>query len=59
MDSGDKCPKCNSGRMRVRTSWQVGDKQIQKLQCNNDDCKHTDESKKSVPAERVFRRATA
>lgn len=51
MSSGDKCPKCGKGKMKVRTSRQKGTIQIQTLQC---DCGHKEEA--AIPADRVWRR---
>lgn len=55
MNSGDRCPKCKSGQLRVRTSRQVGNSQVQTLSCNR--CDHKHEDKVVVSAERVFRRS--
>ena len=53
--SGDKCPKCSKGRMRVRTSRRVGDSQVQQLDCNQ--CDHKAEGKVVVPATSVWSRS--
>jgi predicted RNA-binding Zn-ribbon protein involved in translation (DUF1610 family) len=52
MTSGDRCPKCGTGRMRVRTSRRKDRWQDQTLQCSN--CQHKDRA--LVPAEKVWRR---
>lgn len=54
MSSGDRCEKCRTGQMRVRTSRQVGNYQEQRLECNR--CDHKHDSKVIVAAERTFRR---
>jgi transcriptional regulator NrdR family protein len=40
MSSGDQCPKCKNGQMRIRTSRQIGDYQEQRLECNRCGEKH-------------------
>lgn len=57
MNSGDRCPKCRDGQMRVRTSRTVngGAHQEQRLECNR--CDHKHEGKVVVSGARVFRRA--
>jgi len=57
MSSGDRCPKCSKGQMRIRTSRQIGQYQEQRLECN--ECKHKHDSKTIVAAERVFRRTSS
>ncbi len=52
MRSGDKCPKCKGGRLRVRTSNRVGDWQRQHLECK--ECGNREVA--VVAAESVWRR---
>jgi hypothetical protein len=54
MSSGDQCPKCRDGQMRVRTSRQVGNCQVQSLECNR--CGEKHEDKVVVPVAKVFKR---
>lgn len=56
MNSGDRCPKCKEGQMRVRTSRSVldGAYQEQRLECNR--CGHKHDSKVVVNGGGVFRR---
>lgn len=54
MSSGDRCPKCNKGQLRVRTSRQVGNSQVQVLECR--ECKYKHDGKVVVPVGSVFKR---
>lgn len=53
---GDACPKCRSGRLRVRTSRRIGNSQERRLECNNQGCSYKAEEKVIVPASQVWRR---
>lgn len=55
--TGDRCPKCREGQMRVRTSVQTGDgtRYVRYFRCNR--CGAEDKS--VVNAERVIRRAVS
>lgn len=51
---GDCCPKCNKGRIRTRSSHQLGeDRQVRYLECQTCDYK----AKAVVPAEYICRRS--
>lgn len=52
MKSGDTCPKCANGRLRVRNSYACGDRQMQRLECK--DCGH--EENGIVPRDNVWQR---
>ena len=39
-DDDRLCPKCQVGRLRVRTLRRVGDSQELRLVCTNPDCDH-------------------
>lgn len=54
MSKGDQCPNCGKGQLRVRTSRQVGNSQVQVLDCKH--CGYKHDSKIVVPVDRVFKR---
>ena len=54
--SGDRCPKCGNGRLRVRSSWlKAAVLQMRRLHCTV--CDHREHE--SVPAELIHRRAVS
>lgn len=51
---GDCCPQCGKGRIRTRSSHQLGEhQQVRYLECQS--CEYR--TKTVVPAEQVFRRS--
>lgn len=54
--SGQLCPKCKEGQLRIRSGVTKGNWHYRKLECNRtEDCDFTAET--SVPADSVWRRS--